>query len=81
MRWQAQIDKVRTGGRVAALALGVTAALCGIPAPDARAQAKLEQTTVDIVATRDTQIGAQLAIADALGYFKDEGLQVTPKRV
>src|SRR5689334_13449184 len=47
----------------------------------ANAQGKLEQTTVDLVATRDTQVGAQLAIADALGYFKDEGLQVTPRWV
>jgi ABC-type nitrate/sulfonate/bicarbonate transport system substrate-binding protein len=47
----------------------------------ARAQQKPEQTAVDIVATRDTQNGAQLAIADALGYFKDEGLQVSPKWV
>src|SRR5262245_37652175 len=48
---------------------------------DANAQAKLEQTDVAIVATRDTQVGVQLAIADALGYFKDEGLQVSPKWV
>ena len=47
----------------------------------AQAQAKLEQTDVAIVATRDTQVGVQLAIADALGYFKDEGLQVSPKWV
>src|SRR5262245_52399868 len=48
---------------------------------DANAQAKLEQTDVAIVATRDTQVGVQLAIADAMGYFKDEGLQVSPKWV
>src|SRR5262245_55929140 len=48
---------------------------------EAKAQAKLEQPDVAIVATRDTQVGAQLAIADALGYFKDEGLQVSPKWV
>jgi ABC-type nitrate/sulfonate/bicarbonate transport system substrate-binding protein len=47
----------------------------------AKAQTKLEQTDVAIVATRDTQVGVQLAIADALGYFKDEGLQVSPKWV
>jgi len=59
---------------IAASTLGwVSSATC--------AQEKLEQTTVDIVATRDTQNGAQLAIADALGYFKDEGLQVAPKWV
>jgi ABC-type nitrate/sulfonate/bicarbonate transport system substrate-binding protein len=76
----------RVGGtpvarRVAALALMVTAAVLCVLSGGAGGQEKLEQTTVDIVATRDTQIGAQLAIADALGYFKDEGLQVTPKWV
>ena len=75
------VENVPAGRRIAALALMVMGALCGIPLDDACAQAKLEQTAVDIVATRDTQIGAQLAIADALGYFKDEGLQVTPKWV
>jgi NitT/TauT family transport system substrate-binding protein len=58
--------------------------LCGLIAlgiSEAKAQGKLEQTNVDIVATRDTQVGVQLAIADALGYFKDEGLQVTPRWV
>jgi ABC-type nitrate/sulfonate/bicarbonate transport system substrate-binding protein len=65
-----------------AAGLAVTAAL----RPDwvsgtACAQEKLEQIRADIVAVRDTQNGAQLAIADALGYFKDEGLQVAPKWV
>ncbi len=70
----------------------IAAATLGVASSAARAQekraeekleqaTKLEQTTVDVVATRDTQIGAQLAIADALGYFKDEGLRVTPKWV
>src|ERR1700687_5724073 len=68
----------RAFGRGAFL-LGLTLVTAGIGA--ARAQDKLEQTNVDIVATRDTQVGAQLAIADALGYFKDEGLTVTPKWV
>src|SRR5260370_9643840 len=64
----------------AGLAL-ITASTNGWVSSAACAQEKLEQTTVDIVATRDTQNGAQLAIADALGYFKDEGLQVAPKWV
>jgi ABC-type nitrate/sulfonate/bicarbonate transport system substrate-binding protein len=55
--------------------------LAALAAGEAHAQAKLEQTDVAIVATRDTQVGVQLAIADALGYFKDEGLQVSPKWV
>ena len=64
---------------IAAATLGVAGSAAR--AQEKRAEEKLEQTTVDIVATRDTQIGAQLAIADALGYFKDEGLRVTPKWV
>jgi NitT/TauT family transport system substrate-binding protein len=56
-------------------------AALGMNEAQAQAQAKLEQTDVAIVATRDTQVGVQLAIADALGYFKDEGLQVSPKWV
>src|ERR1700730_13782992 len=75
------VENVPAGRRIAALALMVMGALCGIPLDDACAQAKLEETAVDIVATRDTQCGVQLAIADALGYFKDEGLQVSPKWV
>jgi ABC-type nitrate/sulfonate/bicarbonate transport system substrate-binding protein len=66
--------------RLIALALIVAAWEPGLSG-DAHAQGKPEQTAVDIVATRDTQIGAQLAVADGLGYFKDEGLQVTPKWV
>ena len=59
------------------LLLGLTVFAVG----GASAQGKLEQTDVNIVATHDTQVGVQLAIADALGYFRDEGLQVTPKWV
>jgi ABC-type nitrate/sulfonate/bicarbonate transport system substrate-binding protein len=61
--------------------LGCFLALAALGLAQAAAQGKLEQTDVSIVATRDTQVGVQLAIADALGYFKDEGLQVTPKWV
>jgi ABC-type nitrate/sulfonate/bicarbonate transport system substrate-binding protein len=63
---------VRFGFILTLATLGLTAAA---------AQGKLEQTDVSIVATRDTQVGVQLAIADALGYFRDEGLQVTPRWV
>ncbi len=37
----------------------------------------IEQATLEIAAVRDPQLGAQVAIADTLGYFKDEGLNVT----
>ena len=60
---------------------GCFVALVALGLAEAAAQGKLEQTDVSIVATRDTQVGVQLAIADALGYFKDEGLQVTPRWV
>jgi ABC-type nitrate/sulfonate/bicarbonate transport system substrate-binding protein len=59
------------------VALGVISLAAGA----ANAQGKPEQTDLGIVATRDTQVGVQLAIADALGYFREEGLQVSPKWV
>jgi ABC-type nitrate/sulfonate/bicarbonate transport system substrate-binding protein len=63
------------------LAGSILLGLAALGMSEANAQAKLEQTDVGIVATRDTQVGVQLAIADALGYFKDEGLQVAPRWV
>jgi ABC-type nitrate/sulfonate/bicarbonate transport system substrate-binding protein len=60
---------------------GLVLGFAGWRMDGANAQAKLEQTDAAIVATRDTQVGVQLAVADALGYFKDEGLQVSPKWV
>jgi NitT/TauT family transport system substrate-binding protein len=45
----------------------------------AQAHAQVEQATFDLPAVRDPQLGAQIAIADQLGYFKDEGLTVTVK--
>jgi NitT/TauT family transport system substrate-binding protein len=41
------------------------------------AQGKIEQPTIEIAVVRDPQLGSQVAIADALGYFKDAGLAVT----
>jgi len=70
----------RTSGRNI-LRVWILGALALLGVSEANAQAKLEQIDVAIVATRDTQVGVQLAIADALGYFKDEGLQVSPKWV
>jgi ABC-type nitrate/sulfonate/bicarbonate transport system substrate-binding protein len=37
----------------------------------------LEQKDVEIAVVRDPQLGAQMAIADHYGYFKDEGLNVS----
>jgi ABC-type nitrate/sulfonate/bicarbonate transport system substrate-binding protein len=39
--------------------------------------AEIEQKDVEIAVVRDPQLGAQMAIADYYGYFKDEGLNVT----
>ena len=45
--------------------------------PVARAAEGIEQKDVDIAVVRDPQLGAQMAIANHYGYFKDEGLNVT----
>src|SRR5437868_5935326 len=56
---------------VAVLACGALA-----PAPGRAADA-IEQPVLELAAVRDPQLGAHVAIADALGYFKDEGLTLT----
>jgi len=43
------------------------------------AQSAVEQAVFDLPAVRDPQLGAQIALADHFGYFKDEGLTVTVK--
>ena len=43
----------------------------------ANAADAIEQSTIEIAGVRDPQLGAQLAIAEHYGYFKDEGLNVT----
>jgi NitT/TauT family transport system substrate-binding protein len=48
-----------------------------MPLASGHAQGKPEQTSIEIVATRDTQTSAQLTIADSMGYLEDEGLDVT----
>jgi ABC-type nitrate/sulfonate/bicarbonate transport system substrate-binding protein len=48
--------------------------LIAVAATPARAQGKIEQPTLEIAAVRDPQLGPQVAIADALGYFKDAGI-------
>jgi ABC-type nitrate/sulfonate/bicarbonate transport system substrate-binding protein len=37
----------------------------------------IEQPSLELAAVRDPQLGAQVAIANHYGYFKDEGLNVT----
>ena len=57
--------------------LAVLLALGG--AADALAQAKLELTEVDAWLVRDPQMSAQFAVADQMGYFKEQGLKVNPR--
>src|SRR6266849_4164591 len=46
---------------------------------DALAQGKPELTEVDAWLVRDAQMSSQFAVADQLGYFKAEGIKVTPR--
>jgi NitT/TauT family transport system substrate-binding protein len=43
----------------------------------AKAAEAIEQPKIEIAAVRDPQLGAQMAICNELGYFKDEGLDAT----
>src|SRR6185295_19238292 len=45
----------------------------------ALAQAKLEVAELDAWLVRDPQMSTQFAVADQLGYFKAEGLKITPR--
>ena len=48
-----------------------------LPLRLAGAAENIEQPKIEIAAVRDPQLGAQVAIAEAFGYFKDEGLDAT----
>src|SRR5258708_12020044 len=43
----------------------------------AKAAEAIEEPKIEIAAVRDPQLGAQIAIANEFGYFKDEGLDAT----
>ena len=45
----------------------------------ALAQGKPEVTEIDAWLVRDPQMSAQFAVADQMGYFKDEGIKVNPR--
>ncbi|MEK7715055.1 MAG: hypothetical protein AAB387_06330, partial [candidate division NC10 bacterium] len=47
-------------------------------AADALAQ-KPELTEVDAWIVRDPQMSAQFAVADQMGYFKEQGVKVNPR--
>jgi ABC-type nitrate/sulfonate/bicarbonate transport system substrate-binding protein len=44
---------------------------------NARAAEKLETPDIELLAVQDPNIGGQAAVAEGLGLFKDEGLNVT----
>ena len=54
------------------------AAVLMLSAADALAQ-KPEVAELDAWLVRDPQMSAQFAVADQLGYFKDEGLKINPR--
>jgi len=61
--------------RATALALVVAGTTLGAAA--ATAADAIEQTAIELAAVRDPQLGAQVAIANHYGYFKEAGLDVT----
>lgn len=61
---------MRTSSRLCSV-LGI---LCLLPLAYAQAQPELSELEAWVV--RDPQMSAQFAVADQLGYFKDEGLKV-----
>lgn len=52
------------------------AALATAPAAGADAM-EIEQRNIEIAAVRDPQLGAQVAVAEAYGYFKEAGVEAT----
>jgi len=66
---------MRWSSRILLLLLSVT--LLGTS--PALAQGKPEVTEIDAWLVRDAQMSSQFAVADQMGYFKEEGLKVTPR--
>jgi ABC-type nitrate/sulfonate/bicarbonate transport system substrate-binding protein len=52
--------------------------LLGSPGP-VLGQGKPEVSEIDAWLVRDPQMSSQFAVADQLGYFKEEGLKITPR--
>ena len=63
--------------RRTALTMASALAVSGIVPATRAADAPPEQAAIEMAAVRDTQLGAQVAVADALGLFKPQGLDVT----
>ncbi len=60
------------------LSLLLVAVVSMLSAADALAQ-KPEVAEIDAWLVRDPQMSAQFAVADQLGYFKEEGLKINPR--
>src|SRR5262245_41601460 len=45
----------------------------------ALAQGKPELSEIDAWLVRDPQMSSQFAVADQMGYFKEEGIKITPR--
>jgi ABC-type nitrate/sulfonate/bicarbonate transport system substrate-binding protein len=58
--------------------LAVLVSLAALAA-DALAQGKPELAEIDAWLVRDAQMSSQFAVAEALGYFKAEGIKVNPR--
>ena len=72
------ISTIKLRRRSVLKGLAATAALGGFPhVRRATAAEAIEQSSFEIAGVRDPQLGAQLAIAEHYGYFKDAGLTVT----
>src|SRR6202043_796008 len=69
------------GAALRRLLLSVVVPLAGLGAigwsAEAMAADAIEQSSLELAAVRAPQLGAQVAIANYYGYFKEEGLSVT----
>jgi NitT/TauT family transport system substrate-binding protein len=64
----------------ASLVVAVLMSPAGLwPAADVAHAQKPEVTEIDAWLVRDAQMSSQFAVADKLGYFKEEGLKVNPR--
>ncbi|MCR2807615.1 ABC transporter substrate-binding protein [Paenibacillus soyae] len=72
---------VKLGTAVLALMLMVTACGGNENKPASSSGTELETTELTLVGVRDAQISSQQIIADKLGYFKEEGLNVTSQLI
>lgn len=72
---------VKLGTAVLALMLMLTACGGDNDKPASGSGTGLETTELTLVGVRDAQISSQQIIADKLGYFKEEGLNVTSQLI